>query len=398
MCGNCGAPSPKLLARVDAATSPLVTSDARRLNDVVVRRTLCARCACVEVQYDPPDRLQRFFREDYDLADEIQSNLIVRDGRTLRKHDHINTQLFAQLDDLPARGRYLEIACGKGELARRFQAARPEWECVGIDPSAQAPRAGPPRTGEVTFIRDCFSERPFGGTTFDVIVAHGFLNRSPVVPELLRMRTLARPGTLLSVEIGILENSVFTPHTWDHPFMYLARAFEAYLEHAGFSIRTRTSCVSTRHFLCACTGTPRPRGALQLGADVVARTEGCFVRHKAWWAEAVRNCAPAVAAGAGSLGLYGAGLYNAVLLSLLPGARFDFVVDDLKAGGTFHGLPVVTAEQAAARPGARVCICARPEYVAGMTARLHQAGVEHEVVSPLADAGAPVGLAAAATS
>ena len=79
-----------------------------------------------------------------------------------------------------------------------------------------------------------------------------------------------------------------------------------------------------------------------------------------------------------------------MLLSLLPSAEFAFVVDDLKAGATFQGLPVLTLTEAGRIPGARVCLCARPAYVPLMRSRLHKQGLEYVVLSPPAAASVRV--------
>lgn len=382
-CNNCGRPRPRVLDSADSTRRPIVTSDAQLLTDVVVTRTLCQRCACIEVHYAPGDRLGRYFGEQYDLSDEVQSNMIVRNGRPSRKHDHIAETLFAELNSLSAQGRFLEIACGKGQLVSQFQSAYPEWECFGIDPSASSPGAMPDAPGKVTFIRDCFDTRHFENTVFDVIVAHGFCNRSPVLPELLKIRHLSRVGTLLSLELLVLEDAPFAPHVWDHPYMFLAETFEAYLALAGFRVRSKTDCGSSVHYLCDCTSAPLAIEQLSVDAQLPERTASMYAEHQEWWVRAIeqyrhsRTNSPE-----GKSALFGAGLYNAVLLSLIPDQRFEFVIDEVKSGQKFFGMPVFDLKQAAVCGDARVFVCANPHYVERMARVLGQEGIECSVVLP----------------
>lgn len=382
-CNNCGRQNPSVLSTMDSACDPIVTSDAKRLSDVVVTRTLCSRCACIEVHYSPRDRLSRYFAEEYDLSDEVQSNMIVRSGRAERKHDHITETLFADLESLEEQGRFLEIACGKGQLVSQFQSAHPEWECFGIDPSAGSPAATAEAPGKVTFIRDCFDAKHFEGTMFDVIVAHGFCNRSPVLPELLKIRSLSRVGTLLSLELLVLEYAPFTPHVWDHPFMYLAETFEAYLTQAGFRVRVRTDCGSSVHYICDCTSAPLPIGQLSVDAQLPERTASVYNDHCEWWVGVIKRYRLARASSPeGKFALFGAGLYNAVLLSLLPDERFEYVIDEVKAGQEFFGMPVLDASAAAERRNTTVCVCANPRYVQRMATILDQHNIPHCEVVP----------------
>lgn len=382
-CNNCGRPYPYVLDSADSTRRPIVTSDAQLLTDVVVTRTLCQRCACIEVHYAPGDRLGRYFGEEYDLSDEVQSNMIVRNGRPSRKHEHIAETLFAELDSLSAPGRFLEIACGKGQLVRQFQSAHPEWECFGIDPSASSPGAMADAPGKVTFIRDCFNTRHFENTVFDVIVAHGFCNRSPVLPELLKIRSLSRVGTQLSLELLVLEDAPFAPHVWDHPYMYLAETLEAYLAQAGFHIRSRMDCDSSVHYLCDCTSAPLANDRLSVDAELPERTDSIYAGHQEWWFCAVDRYRHSVAnSPEGKFALFGAGLYNAVLLSLLPDQRFEFVIDEIKAGQQFFGIPVLDLDQATPRCSTRVLVCANLHYVEHMASVLGKQGFDYSVINP----------------
>ncbi len=401
-CPNCVSAHVEVLDRAgatvgaseEAPARPLVTSDAQRLDDVRVTRLLCLDCACVGLVYDPPDRLRRFFAGQYDLDDTVQNHPVVVGGHLMLKHDRVASALSNALRrlagaDLPESGRWLEIACGRGDLTLRFQSAHPGWRCHALDPSADSGDALLRADSRIRFTRDFFDPDLFGERRFDLIAAHGFLNRSPLWPELKRIRRLCRPGTLLSLDLLVLENSVFAPHIWDHPFMFSRAVLQCTLATAGFTLRGVTDCVSSLHVLAEYRGVagerpPRP------GEVLVARTRRLMHEHAGWWRDVVSACRAGPVRG-GRMALYGAGLYNAVLLSLVEPSRFAAVIDETKAGGTFFGLDVISPEEAARR-GLRVLICARPEYVARMVARARGVGLSAVVpgrIAGLDQAGGP---------
>ena len=92
------------------------------------------------------------------------------------KRSRVYSLLFEHLAALPSQDVHcLEIACGEGDLICSIKQTYPEWSCVGVDPSAQLPSAA----GDGTkFIRGFLHDVNLPETYFDVVIAHGFLNRS----------------------------------------------------------------------------------------------------------------------------------------------------------------------------------------------------------------------------
>ena len=383
-CSNCSSTTLRILNTVDSAESMAITSDAQVMEETRAKRTLCEQCGCMEIHFTPMDRLRRYFQEQFDISDAVQDNLIVHAGRAVSKRDHIFASLFPQLESrLGPAGRFLEIACGRGELWRMFQKRYPMWECIGIDPSSESPEEKADEGGNIRFIRDYFNICHFEGMTFDLIIAHGFLNRSPVLPELLRIRNICRKGTLLSFELLVLENSVFAPYIWDHSHMYIRDVFEAYLAHAGFTQLARTDCVSSVHYLCECREDSHPREKMRVPAVLVENTVRRFSAHIEWWKSVLENHKKVVIAHPGdAYALFGAGLYNAVFLNLLDTNPFRLVIDEIKAGTQFFGLPVLGIKEAAAIQGCRVLICSRPEYLQVIEHKLERGGIAYSSLIP----------------
>ena len=372
ICNNCQHQGLEILDERDGHDRPLVTSDAQLLDAVRAVRTLCPACACVEVHYDPADRLQKFFAAQYDVSDAIQDNLVVQDDRVVGKHTVVKGQGAELIATLPDRGRALEIACGSGDWLAWLLEQRPGFACWGIDPAAHAGAALPE---QATFIRDRFELDALPDEPFDLIVAHGFLNRAPTLPELRKIRILSRPGTLLSIEIVILEESVFAPHVWDHPFHFRREVFEHYLQSLGFEVEAWHDCVSAWNCRARCTG---DGGDLAVPGDQVALTRRHWLEQLSWWetgAEALRQdplpsgLRPAI---------FGAGLYSAVLHH--EAARdldFSVVIDDIKAGQTFADRPVITVAEAATAGDLHVRLLTRDRYLASVSDQLARAGISY---------------------
>ena len=382
-CGNCGGAggSLELLNVVDPQASPAMTSDARRLDGRRFAHYLCGRCACIGIAYDPAAALEQHYRHAYDLSDSVQNNLVVRDGKAVWKKSALHAPLVEALEKLPARGvRVLEVACGIGQLIQTIAETHPSWECIGVDPSDALPSRWPPSAGAAGLVRAFFRESELPAPPYDVIIAHGFLNRSAPLEELARMRRLCGNGGLLSLEVMILEDSPHAPRIWDHSYMYLQPVLEAYLSQSGFRILQQHNNGTTIHMQCeACEPSGR---ALPIAKDLLVAGRERFRAYEAYWKgieTEYRQVAPARGV---DTYLYGAGMFSGILIGMAGTSGFSAVIDDIKVGTTFHGLPVVALSQA--RSGSRAVICARPHY----TAMLSQRAAEHGL-NPIPLTGQP---------
>jgi hypothetical protein len=374
ICGNCGHDGLEILDERDGHGRPLVTSDAQLLDAVRAVRTLCPACACIQIHYDPADRLPRFFAAQYDVSDAVQDNLVVDGGRPVGKHTLVKHHGAGLVQRLADRGDVLEIACGSGEWLAWLHDRRPGWRCWGVDPAACAGTAMPP--GAV-FVRDRFRRETLAGRSFDLIVAHGFLNRAPTLPELRKIRARALPGTLLSLEILTLEDSVFAPFVWDHPFHFRREVFARYLAAAGFAVEAWHDCVSAWNCLARCTGLPvREDEPLAVPETMVSATRSDWLRHLTWWDERVENLRQEPVPAERRAALFGAGLFSAVLHHEVAGdLDFDLVVDDVKAGRRFAGRRVISVAEAAAAGKVHVRLLCRDRYEAAVADQLIDAGI-----------------------
>jgi ubiquinone/menaquinone biosynthesis C-methylase UbiE len=356
-------------------------SDARFLRSGGGCRVLCKRCACIGILYSPEDTLRRYFESEYDVSPAIQNNLVVMGGReVVPKRSRVYKMLFEQLETLPQGGiNCLEIACGDGNLIRSIKTAYPGWSCVGVDPSAQLDSSG--GASGLTFLRSFFHEIDLPAQQFDVVIAHGFLNRSAILPELARISRIAKPGALISLELLELEDSHFVPYIWDHPYMYLRESLHAYLRHSGITVAAMQDCGSARHYICRKSGSTASPADFQTAASTVAAALAQFQVHERWWLDVVLAARKHAASAKGPIYLFGAGIYNVVLAHLLD---LDFVmgiIDEQKAGETRWGLRVIGIEEAS-KAGGTALVCARPSYLPVMLQKLAAAGIAAIALNP----------------
>ncbi len=376
----CGADEPRpIVAMADSALAPVATSDGAYLRNARVMRLACPACGALEAVYDPPDALLQHFARDYDLAPAVQNNLVVADGVVRAKKSLIDQRLDAWLARR-AGGvrRALEVACGRGDLARRLAATHPAWRVTGLDPSPdlepQDAAAGTP-----ALIRSVFRpERILPGSQ-DLLIAHGLLNRTPPLAALRGLRRAARPEALASLELLYLDTAPHAPRIWDHSFHFTRATFHRWLRVVGFRVLEEADNASSWHVIAeACDPEPGPLATV---ADATAALAD-FEAYRTWWATA--ESAARREATRGRYALFGAGMFSAALLPALTEAPPAAVIDDVKAGRAFHGLDVITRDQAAAR-GLAVLLFTRPAYAEAMAARARASGLPLiDVTPPLA--------------
>jgi len=381
LCPNCSSCSPaKQLNSVNSEKDWVITSDAKILEGVKAARELCPRCGCVYINYVPENRLQEYFANEYDISESTQNNLIVSNETVIHKRTLLWEDLFAELEKhIRKTGLFLEIACGKGDFCCFFSHKYPAWQCWGIDPSFAAPEGT--KNDNIIFVRDFFDERLFLKKRFDFVAAHGFLNRSAVLPALIKIGNLCNKGALLSLELLLMENSLFSPYIWDHPFMYSQSVFELYLKHTGFIPVKITNCGSSVHYLCKKKEKTKKIETIGIPDLCIAETEQIFQEHLDWWKTVNNNLMAALHCAPKHRALFGAGLFNAALFSFVSPRRFTCVVDEIKAGKQFFDLPVISLAKAQQeRP--TVFLCSRPEYFFTMKKKLERNGIAFIKLNP----------------
>ena len=353
-------------------------SDGSFANDFGATQSLCRSCGCIFITYQPANRLEKYFSEEYDVSDEIQNCQVVVSGNRQGKHSLIHNSLLDSCLGLPSNGRFLEIACGNGALSEKFAKAHPSWECLAIDPSNQSARNS---HDKVHFIHDFFDPALFRGENFDVIVAHGILNRTPSLEMLRGISSIANQNALISIEIVTLENSIYAPFIWDHCYTFLEEIFVGYLNSFGIIVDKRVDCGPTIQFLCR-IDKEMVFGNKVVSPDTIDSTLTLYQDHMAKWELIRNNFLSAIARNEGKkIALFGAGLYNSILVNILEKPNFDFVIDEVRAGRFFEGMKISSLDEAVRNEEDMVVfLCSRPSNLDYINEKLQAKGFKVETL------------------
>jgi len=357
------------LNEIDAETTKCMTSDAQQLRGNYFSHQLCSYCGCIQIHYDPADALKVHYGQDYDLADVVQNNLVVQQGVAQTKKQQLNTRLFGAIDRLTeVPGRVLEIACGRGSLISAISAAFPNCECVGIDPSPDLPAS----TTYLTFIQDFFDAQALPSGKYDLVICHGFLNRSPTLVELKKIHSLMNSHGLLSVEIMVLEDSPHTPRVWDHSHMFTESVFCQWLAMTGFTVIDTNSNGTTVHLLAQLS--EKSKQSFPITGELIDSTRKIFATQLKYWQE-VFSSFEDIARHNDDYLIFGAGMFSGIILGSVGTEKFSAVVDEVCRGTEFFKLPVIDLQEAAER-GGTVLVCSRSHYLPVILEKIETIGLK----------------------
>ena len=329
-CSNCNSGNTTKLNDTGAnKIAPM--SDGKVVKNFEAAHFLCKDCACIFTEYYPKDRLERFFKEEYDVSDTVQNCQVVLSGAKHNKHSVIHKNLLNEVENLASSGNMLEIACGQGDLTRLFSQKYPQWKSIGLDPSLNATFEP---NDNLEYIRDFFSPNIFKETKFDVIVAHGILNRTPTLTMLQGICDIANHDALVSIEIVTLENSFYAPYIWDHSYTFLEDTFKKYLNNLGLIIKNTYDCGSTIQFICKYDATKKK---VFTTSQLIVQTQDLYDNHISKWSSIKNNFENySKEYENNTKAIFGAGLYSAVLSSVINPKEVDLVIDELRAGREFQ--------------------------------------------------------------
>lgn len=371
-CTNCGSLETEKLNETGKQGLRTVMSDGSFAENFNAAQHICKHCGSIFITYNPPNRLEQYFSEEYDVSDEVQNCQVVTSGTRQGKHSLIHNSLLNSCKNLSAKGNFLEIACGNGLLSEKFAKEHLDWNCVAIDPSnhsAQIPHE------KVRFVKNFFDPALFKDETFDVIVAHGILNRTPPLKMLRGISSIANQDALISLEIVTLENSIFAPYIWDHSYTFLEKVFISYLDFFGIRVCERVNCGPTIQFICKYDDTHTKEHFTD--QQTIESSLSLYREHLMKWDCIKNNFLTVLERNPGKkIALFGAGLYNAVMVSKLGKAKFDFVIDEIRAGRFFDGMKIISLEEAMKiDEEIMVSLCTRPSNLDYIKEKLENKGL-----------------------
>ena len=174
-CVICGGSDLLELCRWD----PSISTD-RRVLPVPTSTQVCRDCGATFNGGGARDQELSFYAEQYDLHGESAASewQIYVDGSRRGETDAI-LEFVEQHVALGARGRLLEVGCGKGVFLGKFLQAHPEWSGFGIEPSANAVSYFEQILPTVEIHEGPFETAAFRKETFELVATSGVLEHVP---------------------------------------------------------------------------------------------------------------------------------------------------------------------------------------------------------------------------
>lgn len=391
-CKNCGRDTLLLLRQQMASVVPLATSDSGVLSGCEGTKYLCDACSIIQTTIEPADALDKYYAETYNAT--LQDYKIIYENAATSRHALVDSHFFASLDGLPERGSFLEIACGDGHLTNAFKTKNPVWECWGIDPSKSGIEIARQQGTGALFVQDRFPSPQFESMKFDIIVAHGFLNRSGQLPRLNDIRMHAKRDAIVSIEVAHLDYSYFVPYIWDHSFFSTQATFKSYLQHQGLLVRSEHDVVLNHHYICDMVDTNDKGVIPELPRSEIDRTKHLFEQFERFWLDIFDRVQHLNDSGQlasyNRVFLFGAGMHSHLLLlhtKLQAQTHIAAILDEhpAKIGQDFWGIPIVSPkdiQQQVSEEKAAVLVCTRPRYLEQLVDKLGAMGLD---VIPLHD-------------
>ena len=345
-CRGCAAPSPEPVFAMDPM--PLAGAFCR---DAATARSaprhpltwlLCARCSLIQVGEDIPG--EELYRT-YHYASSSVPPLV--------EHFEHYAAFLAGRYGAGSPLRLLEIGCNDGVLLRRLP---PAWECIGVDPSDVARRAGSGyELACAPFTEALVEDRGWSGT-MDLITGSNCLAHIADLAEVFRAAFRAlRPGGRFWIEVHDLE-ALLRGAQWD----------TIYHEHrVEWSVDSLRCCLAIAGFEPEeVQRLPLHGGLLRCGfrkaeasspSPVPFRHAGELERLQRAYAD--RRSTPAVRRllrAEGPVAAYGASGRACVYLNQMPELPVAFVIDDapLRRGCFLPGVatPVLGRERLTREP------------------------------------------------
>jgi SAM-dependent methyltransferase len=293
------------------------------------------------------------------------------------------------IDRYGLRGKdIVDIGCGKGEFLDVICRAETGNRGVGFDPSY----VGPPSRGNVTFVREYYSES-HAHTPADLICCRHVLEHVTSPRELvgtLRNTSESHPEATLYFEVPdggfMLRELDIWNVIYEHPSFFTAPAMRRLFEDAGFTTNELGSSFGGQYLYMeaglngAGQGLPHREEVEEL--DRLAGTFGAaFSRKVQTWGDQLGE----LLADGRRVALWGAGARGVTFLNVVPGGeRVELVIDlNVRKHGRF--VPG-TAQQVRGPDVVRelppdVVLAMNPLYADEISRSLYEAGAPAQVIT-----------------
>jgi 2-polyprenyl-3-methyl-5-hydroxy-6-metoxy-1,4-benzoquinol methylase len=299
------------------------------------RIVVCGRCGHVQKNLNRAwtEQVRRIY-DEYEL-NELSGGVeqvVFLDGAPLTRSDRV----LGRVDDIPARGRMLDVGCGNGATLRAFGRRFPEWSLFGFEVNARTRDEVLSLAGVEGFFEHELEDVE---GQFDCITLFHVLEHLPEPRRVMRwVREHLAPEGLLIIQVPDIAANPLDLVVFDHSSHFdrgrltaLATALGFDVAHAGPWVPKELSAVFRR----GTTGEREIRAADD-ALDVQTQAQADIE-----WLAATLDAARAHAEGR-PLGIFGTAVAGTWLGGSL-GDRVSFFVDQdpQRIGKTHLGVPVL---------------------------------------------------------
>lgn len=357
---------------------PQVTSDCK-LWPGKNRLGVCRSCGLVQKVVDRAWKKDtNSIYTDYSLYHQADGNeqsifdsnsgkAITRSGRIL--------EYAARKIGLPARGRYLDIGCGKGCAIRSFSKLRPYWKLVGAELGDKCKNDVLSISKRVQFYTHALKDIP---QSFDLVTLFHVLEHVIDPVALLKeVRLKLRDKGLLIIDVPDYKRNPFDLFVADHRTHFTATTLRDILSRAGLKpLAIGTELVSKELVVF----TKNLKSANSYDYKQNSDSQVSITEYLNWVKMFLKKAGEV--SGKKNFGIFGTSITATWLLDEV-GAKVKFFVDEdpCRKGKKYMGLPVYHPLKVP--PGSNVFMALPPDLARQIKERLSIKGVNLFIPPPL---------------
>ncbi len=327
-----------------------------------------------------------FYMDQYDLRSEhVATELMYFDqGKAKGFYDNM-LEFITSSVKLPAKGKVLEVGCGKGLLLRRFANKFPDWDIFAVEPSKNANAFFKEVMPKVNCFEGTFENSPYHGKQFDLVMATGVLEHIPNPVDFLRLfRNCIADNGYGYIGVPNFETNPSDLFTFDHLSRFTPDTITALFSLAGFTVVNKWA-LSTRVPMWYVIKKADPNSLQSVSAELIAKSQALatsslqFIQNTfASYNKCVEESKPGDKIGVFGLGTIG---FFGTRQSKLTKDKISFFYDDNSTfwgkeqmGITVHDPSLIVADGVN-----RIVVSANPCYLDSISERINKIIAGHNI-------------------
>lgn len=302
----------------------------------------CQACNAVQKRIEP-----RFFKESgtiysqYDVYHQTQGmDQVTFNQKPFHVTSRSETILNSVLDkfEIPSKGFFLDIGCGKGNMLKAFSAKRPDWQLYGFDLNENSRN----EIESIENVKKYYSgDLTEIGDKFDVLSIIHVLEHIPYPAKYLtQIIHFLKDDGFLIIEVPDLLENPFDLLIADHATHFTENRLKSLLNEAGFEVIFLSKSVISKE-LTAVVRKSRNNGDFNINSNTQDKKIDTYIEKSINWLNWIKNKAKEIS-NKEEIGLFGAGIASAWLIGEFP-ERIAFCLDEdiNKINKNYFGKPVL---------------------------------------------------------